>query len=303
MILLVHINMSICLYLLVGKKIVRWTFGELWPAETQHTHGRILSFFFFKTIFISAVMDPIWNHISMWIGVLGFMRVFSLISRDRLDHLTAITFVSTQRYCKIILLLSTVLFSNILWYLGSFYLFPTSFAFLTLEFLPVLLDTLQILVEYVNQFWSQWVEDGLESQRWLNCYADLSADALRFGCTLWQYLLLMWMHGVSFGVVDIVLLLNVKNASKTLYNKMGVYWERWKTMTYIRQRFVDASPEELSILDDKCAICRENMKTAKKLTCGHVFHLQCLFSWVQCDASESTCPTCRRSLSTNTQLE
>lgn len=52
-------------------------------------YDRMLNFLLFKVIFIGAVMDPVWRHIlrlSMWIGVLGFMRIFSLLSRDRLDN-------------------------------------------------------------------------------------------------------------------------------------------------------------------------------------------------------------------------
>lgn len=52
-------------------------------------YDRMLNFLLFKVIFIGAVMDPVWRHIlrlSMWIGILGFMRIFSLLSRDRLDN-------------------------------------------------------------------------------------------------------------------------------------------------------------------------------------------------------------------------
>lgn len=57
--------------------------------QQQHMYDRMLNFLLFKVIFIGAVMEPVWRHIlrlSMWIGVLGFMRIFSLLSRDRLDN-------------------------------------------------------------------------------------------------------------------------------------------------------------------------------------------------------------------------
>ncbi|KAG1173706.1 uncharacterized protein RHIMIDRAFT_234637 [Rhizopus microsporus ATCC 52813] len=299
--LLAHVNMSICGSLLIGRCIIKWVFGELWPIESQHMYDRMLNFLLFKMIFIGAVMDPVWRHIlrlSMWIGILGFMRIFSLLSRDRLDNLTTIAFVSIHKYYKIIILLSTILLSNIIWYLGSLYLFPTSLAFLTLEFLPVVLDTVQVLIKYITHLLDQWIENGFESKRWINYYTELSADVLILACTLLQYLQLMWMHGISFGLVDIVLFLNVRSVLKTLHNKITIYRERWRAMAYIRQRYVDASPEELSKLNDDCAICREKMKTATKLACGHLFHLQCLHSWIQHHVSKPTCPTCRRPLST-----
>ena len=54
-------------------------------------YDRMLNFLLFKMISIGAVMDPVWRHIlrlSMWIGILGFMRIFSLLSRDRLDNVS-----------------------------------------------------------------------------------------------------------------------------------------------------------------------------------------------------------------------
>ena len=59
------------------------------------------------------------------------------------------------------------------------------------------------------------------------------------------------------------------------------------------ERFRDASEEELEKLDDCCAICRETMKQAKVLPCGHYFHYSCLRSWLE---QSHSCPVCRASL-------
>ncbi|CAA6662237.1 unnamed protein product [Spirodela intermedia] len=58
----------------------------------------------------------------------------------------------------------------------------------------------------------------------------------------------------------------------------------------MNERFPDATPEELNSGDATCIICREEMVTAKKLLCGHLFHVHCLRSWLE---RQHTCPTCR----------
>lgn len=90
-----------------------------------------------------------------------------------------------------------------------------------------------------------------------------------------------------------------------------------KITSNMNDRFPDATPEELnawvlpfaivmfvihihiSILncfwwvcrsDATCIICREEMTMAKKLICGHLFHVHCLRSWLE---RQHTCPTCR----------
>lgn len=58
----------------------------------------------------------------------------------------------------------------------------------------------------------------------------------------------------------------------------------------MNERFPDATPDELDTSDVTCIICREEMTTAKKLLCGHLFHVHCLRSWLE---RQHTCPTCR----------
>ncbi|GMP70869.1 hypothetical protein CsSME_00029522 [Camellia sinensis var. sinensis] len=58
----------------------------------------------------------------------------------------------------------------------------------------------------------------------------------------------------------------------------------------MNDRFPDATPEELNASDATCIICREEMTTAKRLSCGHLFHVHCLRSWLE---RQHTCPTCR----------
>ena len=59
--------------------------------------------------------------------------------------------------------------------------------------------------------------------------------------------------------------------------------------------FRDPSPEELAMVDDCCAICRDPMtEAAKELhSCGHYFHFKCLRSWLE---QSRSCPVCRASL-------
>ncbi|KAL6529624.1 hypothetical protein OROGR_015247 [Orobanche gracilis] len=63
-----------------------------------------------------------------------------------------------------------------------------------------------------------------------------------------------------------------------------------KIISNMDDRFPDATPEELNTSDATCIICREEMITAKKLICGHLFHAHCLRSWLE---RQNTCPTCR----------
>ncbi|OAE21114.1 hypothetical protein AXG93_3661s1390 [Marchantia polymorpha subsp. ruderalis] len=65
---------------------------------------------------------------------------------------------------------------------------------------------------------------------------------------------------------------------------------RYRRLTYnMNERFADANAEDL-IRDATCIVCREDMVEAKKLPCGHLFHIHCLRQWLE---RQNTCPTCR----------
>lgn len=81
------------------------------------------------------------------------------------------------------------------------------------------------------------------------------------------------MHGLSFGLVDIVLFLNVRSVLMNLHSKVRAHRERWRAVSFVRQSYANATEYELDTFDDDCAICRDPMKSAKKLSCGHLFHL------------------------------
>lgn len=42
------------------------------------------------------------------------------------------------------------------------------------------------------------------------------------------------MHGISFGLIDVVLILNVRSVMRSLYKKAIVHRDRWRAMTYVK---------------------------------------------------------------------
>ena len=47
------------------------------------------------------------------------------------------------------------------------------------------------------------------------------------------------------------------------------------------KKLPDVKDEEMVGLDNTCIICLEEIKKAKKLKCGHIFHLNCLRRWLE----------------------
>ncbi|KAM3580644.1 hypothetical protein VKS41_006712 [Umbelopsis sp. WA50703] len=288
--------MFYCFLVMLGKIISKAIFGRMMRFENQHLYDNMLNFVLFKVIFICAVMNPRWVQVlvlALWIGILGFLHIFCKLSRDRFDHLSVTPSVPLSQLYKVVGLLCVIVISCFLWYYGCIHLFPSMLAFLTLEAVPVAIDTCQLLIKYVAHIIDNVNEDQMQSKGIIMYYSELFADLLILLCTILQYLQLLWMHGRSFGWTDVILLLNLRSAFKHLRRKIATHAGHWRAMSALRSTYLQASPADLQTYGDQCAICRETMKEATKLPCAHCFHLSCLHSWIHHRPSQATCPTCR----------
>lgn len=55
----------------------------------QHMYDRALNFLLFKVVFVGAILEPRWEELLIWTAwftILGFLRVFSMLCRDRFEY-------------------------------------------------------------------------------------------------------------------------------------------------------------------------------------------------------------------------
>ena len=82
---------------------------------------------------------------------------------------------------------------------------------------------------------------------------------------------------------------------KNLIRRINEFCHARSITSRMDELFPDATEEELA---DRpiCIICREDMtfgQRVKKLQCGHLFHFQCLRTWLE---RQQSCPTCRQAI-------
>lgn len=46
------------------------------------------------------------------------------------------------------------------------------------------------------------------------------------------------------------------------------------------RKLKDINENDLIEIDSTCLICLNEMKTGKKISCGHIFHYSCLKTWI-----------------------
>ena len=108
-------------------------------------------------------------------------------------------------------------------------------------------------------------------------------------CTLIHFLHVWYFYGFSATIIDIFILVNMRNIIVKLMKRFREFQQYRKTMKALQESFPDASATQLQ--GQSCAICLDDfLGKAKCLPCQHLFHISCIQPWL---SQHPTCPICR----------
>ncbi|KAF9317173.1 hypothetical protein BG003_001097 [Podila horticola] len=276
MCVLVFTNMAFCLAFLAGRLFLRTFFGDLRVIERQHMYDRALNFLLFKVVFVGAILEPRWEELLIWTAwftILGFLRVFSMLCRDRFEYITVSPNVPVKVHIKILAMLAMILVSNIVWFVLCISVFRSMLLLLSFECFTLLLDTVQTTVKYVIHLGDLSRQGPCESRRTVQYYTEFVTDSMILVTTLGHYLHIMYLHGISFTLIDAVLFLNMRSVFNNLRKKISSHQTYRQALRNMRALYPSATAKQLADYSDDCAICRDSMSSGKVLPCGHIFHL------------------------------
>ncbi|XP_022752473.1 ERAD-associated E3 ubiquitin-protein ligase HRD1A-like isoform X2 [Durio zibethinus] len=145
--------------------------------------------------------------------------------------------------------------------------------------------TVATFVKYVFYVSDMLMEGQWEKKAVYTFYLELIRDLLHLSLYLCFFLVIFMNYGIPLHLIR-----ELYETFRNFKIRVADYMRYRKITSNMNDRFPDATPEELTASDATCIICREEMTTAKKLICGHLFHVHCLRSWLE---RQHTCPTCR----------
>uniref|UniRef100_A0A5B6YVH1 RING-type E3 ubiquitin transferase n=1 Tax=Davidia involucrata TaxID=16924 RepID=A0A5B6YVH1_DAVIN len=321
--LLVNFALNIFILLILCLKTI--FFAELYPSETRKLVERLINYVIYKGTFLPVIVPPtifqagLW---STWLTVLCSLKMFQALGRDRLERLNASPSATPWTYFRVYSVLLLVICIDLLGIRMCLEIYRTSsssmFILLFFEPLSVAFETLQAIVVHGFQLLDIWLHHSAENST--NCQRsklfDISAagslsewkgilirnlgfflDMMTLLMALGHYVHIWWLHGMAFHLIDAVLFLNIRALLSAIVKRIKGFIKLRIALGTLHGALPDATSQELQAYDDECAICREPMAKAKKLSCKHLFHLACLRSWLDQGLSENySCPTCRKPL-------
>ncbi|KAJ1927541.1 hypothetical protein IWQ60_002845 [Tieghemiomyces parasiticus] len=273
---IICLNTLLCILTIVGRATECVFFDRLQPLEYQHLYEHILNFVLFKLCFITVVVQPEWEEAVVWFLLYifyGFISLFSLLCRDRHERLLAAAEYRITDHLRIVLLLLLICILDSMILITCFLTLKDLFIFLSFEPSIILIETLQTLIRYVGNALEITGISESELYSDLLTYIDFGADVLVILVSVSYYFHILMLHGLSFKLIVFVLLLNIRSGVVNLRAKIRRFMRRRASEYSLNYRLQDATADELKDSDAICCvICREPMRSAKKMPCRHLFH-------------------------------
>ncbi|XP_028410123.1 E3 ubiquitin-protein ligase AMFR-like [Dendronephthya gigantea] len=296
------VNMVYCGFFLIGKIIQRFVFGDLRPIELQHIKDKFWNFIFYKFIFIFGVLNVQQMNEAMlwcaWFTIIGFFQLFTQLCYDRFQYLCYSPSTTNIQHGKVVALLTGIIFSCCALTGLSLYVGQQKdihvFFFLFCEVSLLSLKVLHLATKYTIHLLDLKSNSALQNHKTIAYYSDIGFDMTILIVDIVYHIYMLIYSNIFLSMASLVLCMQLRSLFHDIKHRLAKHRKIIRVRKIVGQRFENASVEMLEELsDNKCAICWESMQKAKKLKCGHLFHSDCLCSWL---VHDSSCPTCRHSL-------
>ncbi|KAG9454400.1 hypothetical protein H6P81_007304 [Aristolochia fimbriata] len=288
--LVVLMNTGLVIMCTIWQLIKLVFLGSLREAEVERLNEQswreLMEILFAITIFRQ---DFSVSFLTM-VTILLLVKALHWLCQKRVEYIETTPSVPLLSHVRIVsfmgfllLLDSLFLYSSLKYLIETWQ--PSVSLFFAFEYMILATTIVSIFMKYVF-----YVNDMLMEGRWerkavYTFYLELIRDLLHLSMYLFFFLTIFVNYGVPLHLIR-----ELYETYRNFKIRVADYIRYRKITSNMNERFPDATTEELNASDSTCIICREEMVTAKKLICGHCFHVHCLRSWLE---RQHTCPTCR----------
>ncbi|KAL4296546.1 hypothetical protein GQ457_12G026870 [Hibiscus cannabinus] len=288
--LLLLLNMGLVVMCILWQLAKRVFLGSLREAEVERLNEQswreVMEILFAITIFRQEFSV---SFLAM-VTALLLIKALHWLAQKRVEYIETTPSVSKLAHVRIVSFLGFLLLLDSLFLYSSIkFLIQTRQAsvsiFFAFEYMILATTTVSTFVKYVFYVSDMLMEGQWEKKAVYTFYLELIRDLLHLSMYLCFFLVIFMNYGVPLHLIR-----ELYETFRNFKIRVADYLRYRKITSNMNDRFPDATPEELTASDATCIICREEMTSAKKLICGHLFHVHCLRSWLE---RQHTCPTCR----------
>ncbi|KAJ2244733.1 E3 ubiquitin-protein ligase hrd1 [Coemansia sp. RSA 455] len=311
-------NMGLLLTILLGKLLVRIFLGQLRAIEVERLYeqGWLAVT---ETCLALAILRDEFDAATLTLFVfLLFCKLFHWMLADRvtfMEQQTRLTALFLVRITALSVLLFSVDCLMLSYAVGNtkrygatmMIVFGFEYALLLARFMATSAKFVLNAIDLARG--GEW-----EDKQTLVFYVELAYDLARLVVYLFFFAAVMAYYGPPIHILR-----DLYITARSFYNRCRDWVRYRKAMQNMHLRYPTVSQDDLDAMSDTtCIICRDEMTgpsqeqadiwnnerraglaqnlsgdTPKRLPCSHVFHFNCLRSWLE---RQQSCPTCRHSV-------
>ncbi|XP_057463485.1 ERAD-associated E3 ubiquitin-protein ligase HRD1B-like isoform X2 [Actinidia eriantha] len=288
--LVLLLNMGLVIMCILWQITKRVFLGSLREAEMERLNEQswreVMEILFALTIFRQDFSVAFLTMVT----ALLLIKALHWLAQKRVEYIETTPSVTTLSHVRIVSFMGfLLLIDSIFLYSSIKYLIQTRKAsvsfFFSFEYMILATTIVSTFVKYVFYVSDMLMEGQWERKPVYTFYLELVRDLLHLSMYLCFFFVIFTNYGVPLHLIR-----DLYETFRNFRVRVADYIRYRKITSNMNDRFPDATPEELNASDATCIICREEMTTAKRLSCGHLFHVHCLRSWLE---RQHTCPTCR----------
>lgn len=292
-----------------SKVLRRIFFGPLRPLEVERLYERIWFALTESFIAMTIFRDEFNIRFVCLFALLLGIKTFHWLGQERVDSMEQAENIERLFHYRAIYLIATLLLVDVslITYSMSqvYYNGPSMSLMFGFEYIILLTVLLGTATKYVL-----YTLNSRREEPWENLASHvLMVELVIDFCKLLSYSV-FFLIIVHFYGPPIHLIRDWYMTLHSFMQKFRTFFQYRRATANMDDRYPSASSEQLRSTDRTCIICRDEMlaleempptiqaserqrSTPKILTCGHIFHANCLRSWLQ---RQQSCPTCRTSV-------
>ncbi|KAI0344612.1 hypothetical protein BDW22DRAFT_1391432 [Trametopsis cervina] len=331
--LLVLANFGFIVALVSGSILQRIFFGPLQPREVERLYDQTWMFVTESLLAFTIFRDDFDIPFVIMFGFLLFIKCFHWLLGDRVESMDQVPYPGPPTLFHIrlhslflilwlvdIVMLFVAIDSTLSSGVGGAVLFANEYAILTAS----ALNSMARYILSTFELRRASTRGGANAPAWDNksmyiFYIELVTDFLKLATYLTFFAVVLTFYGLPLNIIRDVYL-----TARSFITRLRALVRYHNATRDMDRRYPNATEEELRAMSDRtCIICRDELiaatndqnhsengnppnnapnaqqvqdgpnVTPKKLPCGHIFHFQCLRSWLE---RQQSCPTCRRTV-------
>lgn len=284
------LNMGLVNMCIMWQLVKRLFLGTLREAEVERLNEQawreVMEILFAITMFRH---DFSVTSLAM-VTALLLIKALHWLAQKRVEYIETTPSVSFLSHIRMVSFFAFLFVVDCLFLHSSFKsllrTWPASLSlFFSFEYTILASTTISTFLKYTFHVYDILLEGHWEKKPVFTFYLELVRDLLHLTLYICFFLVICASYSVPLHLIR-----ELYETFRSFKNRIADYIRYRNVTSNMDERFPDATSEELNTSDATCIICREEMVTAKKLLCGHLFHVHCLKSWLE---RQNTCPTCR----------